>query len=81
MKKNLKFNANELLDSFNRELNLSEINEIYKAILAYSVGLKEISQDQEDILNDIIENTYFEDDSIRSFINDTIYEDTINRLA
>ena len=38
MEKSLKFTTNELLDSFNREFNQDEMNEIYKALIAYSLN-------------------------------------------
>ena len=43
MEKNLKFTANELLDSFNREFNQDEMNETYKALIAYSLNINEIT--------------------------------------
>ena len=67
--KNVKFNANELLDSLNRELNQIEINEIYKALIAYDLGYVEIDKKTNDILDDIIENDFYVQDYIESLLN------------
>lgn len=67
--KNVKFNANELLDSLNRELNQIEINEIYKALIAYDLGYVEIDKKTNDILDDIIENDFYGQDYIESLLN------------
>lgn len=67
--KNVKFNANELLDSLNRELNQMEINEIYKALIAYDLGYTEIDKKTNDILDDIIENEFYKLDYIGSVLN------------
>ena len=67
--KNIKFNANELLDSLNRELNQMEINEIYKALIAYDLGYTEIDKKTNDILDDIIENEFYKLDYIGSVLN------------
>ena len=67
--KNVKFNANELLDSLNRELNQIEINEIYKALIAYDLGYAEIDKKTNDILDDIIENDFYGQDYIESLLN------------
>ena len=72
--KNVKFNANELLDSLNRELNQIEINEIYKALIAYDLGYAEIDKKINDILDDIIENDFFGQDYITSILNTDIMD-------
>lgn len=72
--KNVKFNANELLDSLNRELNQMEINEIYKALIAYDLGYAEIDKKTNDILDDIIENDFFGQDYIASILNTDIMD-------
>lgn len=71
--KNVKFTANELLDSLNREFNQMEVNEIYKALLAYSIGLTEINEENEKVLDNAIE-MYFDNDNMVSFINEDIYD-------
>ena len=72
--KNVKFNVNELLDSLNRELNQMEINEIYKALIAYDLGYVEIDKKTNDILDDIIENDFFGQDYIESILNTDIMD-------
>lgn len=67
--KNVKFDANELLDSLNRELNQIEINEIYKALIAYDLSYAEIDKKTNDILDDIIENDFYGQDYIESLLN------------
>ena len=72
--KNVKFNASELLDSLNRELNQAEINEIYKALTAYGLGLQEIDEETDKILDEVIDNEYYEKDYIRGIVNEDILD-------
>lgn len=72
--KNVKFNASELLESLNRELNQSEINEIYKALTAYGLGLQEIDEETDKILDEVIDNEYYEKDYIRGIVNEDILD-------
>ena len=65
MEKSLKFTANELLDSFNREFNQDEMNEIYKALIAYSLNLQEITPETDAKLDEVIDY-YFDNDAIVS---------------
>lgn len=67
----MKFNANELLDSLNRELNQIEVNELYKALLAYNLGLAEITPEVDEKLNQVMD-FYFQRDDIISFINEDV---------
>ena len=71
--KNVKFTANELLDSINRELSQGDINEIYKALVAWNVGLQEIKAEDEEKLNKVIDYQ-FDKDYIRGFINEEILD-------
>lgn len=54
--KSLKFTANELLDSFNREFNRDEVVEVYKAIAAYNLDYKELTNEQDKELEEVIDN-------------------------
>ena len=72
--KNVKFNASELLDSLNRELNQTEINEIYKALTAYGLGLQEIDEETDKILDEVIDNEYYEKDYVRGIVNEDILD-------
>lgn len=67
-----KFTANDLLDSMNREFNQFDMNEIYKALMAYSIGLKEIDENTNEAL-DIALDWYMNNDGIISFINEDLY--------
>lgn len=67
MEKSLKFTANELLDSFNREFNQDEMNELYKALIAYSLGI-EINETNDSKLDEVIDY-YFDTDYITCFVN------------
>ena len=73
MEKNLKFTANELLDSFNREFNQDEINETYKALIAYSLNINEITPEIDAKLDEVIDY-YFDNDAIVGMINTDIIE-------
>jgi hypothetical protein len=65
-----KWTAQELLDTLNKEVNLEELKELYKALIAYSCGETEINNE---VLDQVIEY-YYENDYISSMIN----EDVIN---
>ena len=71
--KDTKFTANELLDSINRKFTQGDINEIYKALVAWNVGLEEIKPEDEEKLDKVIDY-YFDKDYIRGFINEEILD-------
>ena len=73
MKKNLKFTANELFDSFNKDFNQDEMNEIYKALIAYSLNLQEITPEIDAKLDEVI-NYYFDNDTIVGIVNTDIID-------
>ena len=73
MKKNLKFTANELFDSFNKDFNQDEMNEIYKALIAYSLNLQEITPEIDEKLDEVI-NYYFDNDTIVGIVNTDIVD-------
>jgi hypothetical protein len=73
MEKSLKFTANELLDSFNREFSQDEMNEIYKALIAYSLNLQEITPETDAKLDEVIDY-YFDNDAIVGMVNTDIIE-------
>lgn len=73
MEKSLKFTANELLDSFNREFNQDEMNEIYKALIAYSLNLQEITPETDAKLDEVIDH-YFDNDAIVGMVNTDIID-------
>ena len=73
MKKNLKFTANELFDSFNKDFNQDEMNEIYKALIAYSLNLQEITPEIDAKLDEVI-NYYFDNDTIVGMVNTDIVD-------
>ena len=73
MKKNLKFTANELFDSFNKDFNQDEMNEIYKALIAYSLNLQEITPEINAKLDEVI-NYYFDNDTIVGIVNTDIID-------
>ena len=73
MKRNLKFTANELFDSFNKDFNQDEMNEIYKALIAYSLNLQEITPEIDAKLDEVI-NYYFDNDTIVGIVNTDIVD-------
>lgn len=68
--KNTKWTAQELLDTFNRETNNEEINELYKALIAYELGATEIDNYK---LDKVI-NFYYSKDYITTFVNEDVME-------
>ena len=53
--KKTKFTAQEILDSFNMEFSLEDNFEIYKGIMAYSMGLETITPEIDIKLDKAIE--------------------------
>ena len=73
MKKNLKFAANDLFDSFNKDFNQDEMNEIYKALIAYSINIYDITPEIDAKLDEVI-NYYFDNDTIVGIVNTDIVD-------
>lgn len=68
--KNIKWTSQELLDMFNKETNVEEMQELYKALIAYELGITEINDYK---FNKIID-FYYKKDFITSFINEDLFE-------
>ena len=71
--KDVKFDAKELLESIHRELTQEDINELYKALVAWNVGLEDITPEDDAKLDKVIDY-YFDKDYIRGFINEEILD-------
>lgn len=70
----MKFTANEILKSIIKEYsNYEDMNSIYKALIAYSLGLEIIDEEIDKILDKVIEE-YYENDNISNFINSDIID-------
>lgn len=65
--------VNELLKML-KGANQEEMNALYKAMMAYNIGLAEVNEKTNEILNEVLEDEYFENDSVRSFINDELFD-------
>lgn len=76
----MKFDYKTILDSLNRELNLEEILEVKKALLAYDLELKNPTPEQEERLNKTIN---FHLDSKDNFVDLEIirYYDILERYG
>lgn len=66
----MKFKAQELLNSLNKEMSIEDINELYKAIIAYSLGLETIDNDK----FETIINFYYENPVIMNFANQELID-------
>lgn len=64
------FKAQELLESLNNECSIEDINELYKAIIAYSLGLETIDNDK----FETIINYYYENPEILDFVNQDLID-------
>ena len=78
--KNVKWTASELLDTLNREVNMDEMKELYKAFIAYGCGLDEITDKVDKILDEIVEVDYYANDYITGFVNDEIMDAAKEKL-
>lgn len=63
--------AQELLDSLNRECSLTDLNELYKALVAYELNITTITSDTNKLLDGVLEE-YYDYDWIPSFVNQDI---------
>ena len=59
----------EVLNGADQEI----MNVVYKALMAYSIGITKVNEKDNGILDKAMEK-YFEEDGITSFINDTLYD-------
>lgn len=76
-----KFTVNELLESFEHEINWEEMIVIYKALIAYSCGYPEVTKEEETALSNTIEY-FFDNDDITSFVNPILldyFEKEVNK--
>lgn len=76
----MKFDYKTILDSLNRELNLDEILEVKKALLAYDLGLENPTPEQEERLNKTINFYLNSDDNFVDF-DITNYYDILERYG
>lgn len=64
--------VNDLLEVLNGA-DQKVMNVVYKALMAYSIGITKVDEKDNEILEKAMEK-YFEEDGITSFINDTLYD-------
>lgn len=64
--------VNDLLEVLNGA-DQEVMNVVYKALMAYSIGITKVNEKDNEILDKAMEK-YFEEDDITSFINDTLYD-------
>lgn len=68
----MKITAQEVLESITREYGIDDVNELYKGLIAYNLGIEKIDEKVNEKLDEVIEH-YYEDDNITSFINDDLF--------
>lgn len=71
MEKSLKFNAKELFDGFTREFNQYEMNELYKALIAYDAGIDTYDDEVDKKMEEVM-NFYWDADDVRGIVNDML---------
>lgn len=81
MEKMVKWTAKELFDSFKSETNVNEFKELYKALLAREIGLDEYTDAADQLLDTILDNEYYRNDTIASFIDEYLVETTHNEFV
>ena len=70
--KNVKWTAQELFNSFKVETNVDEFKELYKALLAREIGLDEYTEDADVLMSEVLDNEYYRNDAIPSFIDENL---------
>lgn len=70
------WNWKEIVDSLEREASIKDIQELYKAMIIYEVGLplKEINEDIENEIDKIIAK-FWKNDIYTSFLNSELIEE------
>ena len=68
----MELNVNNLLKWLNTH-NQMEVNEVYKALIAYSLGLPDVTEKEEIALQNTIDY-YFENDNITGFVNQDLVD-------
>jgi hypothetical protein len=76
----MKWTAEELFDSLQRETSIAEILELYKALLARELGVEAYTEELDKILTDVIALDYWETDTVESFINPDLVDIAYDRL-
>lgn len=79
MEKSLKFNAKELFDGFMREFNQDEMNELYKALIAYDAGFSEYDDEVDKKMEEVM-NFYWDTDDVRGIVNDMLNDEAQGKL-
>ena len=69
-----KWTAKELFDTFKSEMNLEEVKELYKALLAREIGLDEYTDEADKLMTEMLEDKYYRNNNIGSFINDELVD-------
>lgn len=78
--KNVKWTAKELFDSFKMETNVEEFKELYKALLAREIGLDEYTDEADILMSEVLDNEYYRNDAIYSFIDNDLVSITHNEF-
>lgn len=69
----MKFNANDFLNSLNMELSIKEMHEVNKALVAYTLGIEEITPEINKKLDTVID-FYYDASHIRFFLNEEVID-------
>lgn len=79
--KNTKWTAKELFNEFNN-LKVDDFKELYKALLAREIGLGEYTNNINILMDDALQDKYYDNAAIPSFIDmdlvDAVYEEFAN---
>ena len=78
--KNVKWTAQGLFNAFKKEDNVNAFKELYKALLAREIALDEYTEEADIKLDEILDNMYYRNDAIASFIDENLVMDTRNMM-
>ena len=78
---NTKWTAKELFNEFDN-LKVDDFKELYKALLAREIGLNEYTDDIDTLMDDALQNKYYDNAAIPSFIDmdlvDAVHDEFAN---
>lgn len=77
----MKWTAEELFNAFKNETNVDIFKELYKALLAREIGLDEYNDAANQLMNEVLDDGYYRNDAIPSFIDEGLVEYTHEKFV
>ena len=66
---NTKMIAKDLFNEFKETMNVNDFKELYKAMVARELGLDEYTEAVDNLMNEVLQNEYYDNAAIPCFID------------